>query len=121
MIFIPQKTADKGMNNVKKIHARALLDSGSLVGDFSLSLNLNALYLCYTSPIPLVVCSGLDGTCYSNDTIIDVGIKCKSLNNVCYTIYLTVRVNPTSTIGLILGGVTLTPTTDIQFSLYGSR
>ena len=53
------------------------------------------------------MCSGLDGTCYSNDTIIDVGIKCKSLNNVCYTIYLTVRVNPTSTIDLILGRVTL--------------
>ena len=92
MVFIPQIQTDKVRtgNNGSRIQAQALLDTGSLVGDFisqNLCLSLNALHLCYTSLIPLVVCSGLDGTCYSNNTVIDIGI-----NNVCHTIYLTVRV-----------------------------
>ena len=112
IIFIPQKkmAEEERSRDATRLHALALLDSGSLVGDFishNLCLSLNALHLCYTSPTPLVVCSGLDGTCYSNDTVIDVGINFKSFNNICHTIYLTLRVNPSSTIDLIIGRVTL--------------
>ena len=70
-------------------------------------LSLYALHLCYISLIPLVVCSGLDGTCYSNNTVIDIGINFKSINNVCHTIYLTVRVKRSSLIDLIIGRVSL--------------
>ena len=111
MVFIPQIQRVKARtgNNGSRIQAQALLDTGSLVGDFisqNLCLSLNALHLCYTSLIPLVVCSGLDGTCYSNNTEIDIGINFKSINNVCHTIiYLTVRVKQSSLIDLIIGRV----------------
>ena len=57
--------------------------------------------------LPLVVCSGLDGTCYSNNTVIAIGINFKSINNICHTIYLTVRVKQSSLIDLIIGRVSL--------------
>ena len=53
------------------------------------------------------MCSGLDGTCYSNNTVIDIGINFKSINNVCHTIYLTVRVKQSSLMDLIIGRVSL--------------
>ena len=112
MVFIPQIQRVKARtgNNGSRIQAQALLDTGSLVGDFisqNLCLSLNALHLCYTSLIPLVVCSGLDGTCHSNNSAIDIGNNFKSINNVCHTIYLTVRVKQSSLIDLIIGRVSL--------------
>ena len=113
-IFIPQSEEDmesaKTEDNMPGIPAQALLDTGSLAGDFisqDLVLKLNALHLCYTSPVPLMVCSGLDGICYSNKTVLNIGINFKSFNNVDHIIFLTVRVNPRSKINLILGRSTI--------------
>ena len=59
-------TAQPHLPSGLSIASRALLDTGSMAGDFvskNIVIRLNALHKCYSSPSALNVCSGLDGTC----------------------------------------------------------
>ena len=84
-----------------------LLDTGSLPGTrrlFSQQLvhKLHGDGFVYTSPSPLTICSGLDNTCYVRDQVVDIGLSFVTHSLVIKTIYLTVRIIPSS-IDLILG------------------
>ena len=108
-VFVQGKEA-RSTTDRKQVAAAALLDTGSLAGDF-VAMHvidaLNAHDLCYIASKVLTVCSGLDNACYANNTVIDLGIKFHAKDNVCRTIHLTVRVSPNSSIDLILGRNTL--------------
>jgi hypothetical protein len=60
------------------------------------------LHKCYASPSALNVCSGLDGTCYKSDILIDLGIIFSDDSNIKHTTFITFSGN-TSTIDLIIG------------------
>jgi hypothetical protein len=77
------------------IKAHALLDSGSLAGDFisqhTLTL-LGGIGREYISPEPLRVCSGLDNACYDSTHVVDVlvsFIEC----NIKHTFISTCRIS----------------------------
>ena len=90
----------------KGIASHALLDTGSMAGDFvsrALVIRLNALTNCYASPTSLNVCSGLDGACYKSDTLIDLGLSFFDDSNIKHTIFITFSVNPYAKLDLIIG------------------
>jgi hypothetical protein len=89
----------------REIKAHALLDSGSLGGDFirhnTLTL-LGGIGLEYISPEPLRVCSGLDNACYDSTHVVDVlvsFIEC----NIKHTFILTNRISLNGKVNLIIG------------------
>ena len=89
----------------KEIKAHALLDSGSLAGDFisqhTLTL-LGGIGREYISPEPLRVCSGLDNACYDSTHVVDVlvsFIEC----NIKHTFILTCRISLKGQVNLIIG------------------
>lgn len=93
----------------RSIRANALLDTGSLPGDFisqALVSKMCADDFVYTSTLPLNVCSGLDNTCYLRDKVIDIGLIFVTSDLVIKTLFLTLRIIPSS-IDLILGRHTL--------------
>ena len=68
-IFAVQRkdTQDAVMGHSKQVEGDALLDTGSIPGNFisrDCLVRMNALPYIYTSPVPMTVCSGLDRTCY---------------------------------------------------------
>ena len=68
-----------------------------MAGDFvtkSLLVSLDALAHCYVSSTALNVCSGLDGTCYRCNTLVDLGLTFLDDSNIKHTIYITFSVNP---------------------------
>ena len=102
----PTDALSPSMPSGRRLESQALLDTGSMAGDFvskSLVVSLNALNHCYASPVALNVCSGLDGTCYKSDTLIDLGIDFPDDNNINRTIFITFSVNPLAQIDLIIG------------------
>ena len=81
--------------------AHALLDTGSMAGNFvskSLLVSIDAL-----ASTALNVCSGLDGTCYWCNTLVDLGLTFLDDSNIKHTIYITFSVNPFSQLDLIIG------------------
>ena len=74
------------------VSQRTLLDTGSMAGDFvskSFLVSLDALTHCYVSSQALNVCSGLNGTCYRCNTLVDLGLTFLDDSNIKHTIYIT--------------------------------
>jgi hypothetical protein len=63
--------------------------------------------LSYTDPHPTTVCSGLDSTCYGSMLLLDVGAQFLTCDNFKHTIFVTVSIDPSTSIDLILGRHTL--------------
>ena len=90
--------------------AKAVLDTANLAADFIsfiMIVKLDAIDACYEAPQAITICSGLDNHCYLNNQVVDVGIRFHSNDNVCNTIYLTLRVNQRSSIEILLGRETI--------------
>ena len=87
-----------------------MLDTANFAADFilfSMIVKLDAMDACYEAPKAMTICCGLDNHCYLNDQVIDVGIKFHSYDNICNTIYLTLRVNQRSSIEILLSRETV--------------
>ena len=70
----PTTVASSPQSTGLRLAAHALLDTGGMAGDFvskSLLVSLDALTHCYVSSHALNVCSGLNGTCYRCNTLVD--------------------------------------------------
>jgi hypothetical protein len=81
-----------------------------LAGDFISQRVVTQLHgesLSYADPHPTTVCSGLDSTCYSSMLLLDVGVHFLTGDNLKHTIFVTVSINPSTSIDLILGRHTL--------------
>ena len=109
-VFVQDKDNNPSRRELQAV-AKGILDTANYAADF-ISCNmiekLNAVNECYEAPKAITVCSGLDGHCYmNNDKVIDVGIKFHSYDNICHTIYLTLRVNPKTSIEILLGRNTI--------------
>lgn len=91
------------------VEARALLDSGSLAGDFINNKTLLALkgqpYIRKTDT-PLRVCSGLDNACVDSFDVIDIQLSFLR-NNIKYTMILQMRISGKSEVDVILGRDTI--------------
>lgn len=90
--------------------ASALLDTGSLAGDFvsaNLLTKLLALSSCYAAQNPIYVCSGLDGNCYLSDKMIDLTFIFLDDNNIQQQFSKAFRVNPMAKIDVIIGRKTI--------------
>jgi hypothetical protein len=77
-----------------------------MAGDFvskSLLVSLDALTHCYVSSYALNVCSGLDGTCYRCNTLVDLGLTFLDDSKSKHTINVTFSVNPSAQLDLIIG------------------
>jgi hypothetical protein len=60
------------------VAGKALIDSGSLGGDFisgDMLQRLQGEKFVYRTVTPSVVCSGLDNSCYDSNEILDVGVE----------------------------------------------
>ena len=64
---------------------------------------LDALTHCYVSPQALSACSGLDGTCYRCNTLVDLSLTLLDDSKIKHTIYITFSVNPFAQLDLIIG------------------
>lgn len=113
-IFIDQTGHRKGTRPTptrrQVVKTGALLDTGSLAGDFLSQDVVNHLAghsLCYAASHPMTVCSGLDSTCYSSLRLLDIGVQFLTCKNIKQTIFLTASINPNTSIDLILGRQTL--------------
>ena len=77
-----------------------------MAGDFvskSLLVSLDALTHCCVSSTGLNVCSGLDGTCYRCNTLVDLGLTFLDDSKIKHTIYITFDVNPFAQLEMIIG------------------
>ena len=102
----PTTPASSPQSTRFRLAAHALLDTGSMAGDFvskSLLVSLDALTHCYVSSHALNVCSGLDGTCYRCNTLVDLGLTFLDNSKIEHTIYVTFSVNPFAQMDLIIG------------------
>ena len=102
----PTTVASAPQSTGLSLTAHALLDTGSMASDFvskSLLVSLDALTHCYVSSTALNVCSGLDGTCYRCNTLVDLGLTFLDDSKIKHTIYVTFSVNPFSQLDLIIG------------------
>ena len=102
-VFVQDK---QQANPRQRAPAKAVLDTANFAADFisfSMIVKLDAIDACYEAPQAITICSGLDNHCYSNNQVIDVGIRFHSYDNVCNTIYLTLRVKQRSSIEILLG------------------
>ena len=87
--YAPTDATRPSIPSGRRLDAQALLDTGSMAGDFvskSSVASLDALNHCEASPNALNVCSGLDGTCYKSDIFIDSEIDFSDDNNRNHTI-----------------------------------
>lgn len=83
-----------------------LLDTGSLAGDFisqDLLARLKGEIFVYQAPVPLTVCSGLDGTCYTSADMIYIAILIHAPRGFPKIIRFSVRINPSSSCDFIIG------------------
>ena len=92
-------------NKVKTVEATALLDSGSLAGDFingRVLRGLGGAHFLRSSDQPILVCSGLDNTCVSSNVILDIDVTFV-VGKEKHTIQLHVRINENSPLELVIG------------------
>jgi hypothetical protein len=113
-MFLDQTGRHKGMHpnpgHSRHVETGAFLDTASLAGDFvsqDVFTQLHVEGLSYTDPHPTPVCSALDSTCHSRLFFLDVGVSSLTWENIKQTIYITVSVNPSTFLDLILGRHTL--------------
>ena len=87
------------------IKALALLDTGSLAGNFinnSTLLAINGTGRLYAASRPMLVCSGLDNHCTPSYDVIDILLSFDS-DKIRHTINLTCRISPLSPVQIIIG------------------
>jgi hypothetical protein len=92
------------------VNALALLDSGSLAGNFvneKMLKKLRGSDLLYSTDTPMRVCSGLDNHCIISHQVIDLKVTFFE-NNISNSIILTCRLNPTGPVDLIIGRAYIT-------------
>ena len=92
-------------NKRKTVEATALLDSGSLAGDFingGVLRGLGGAHFLRSSDQPILVCSGLDNTCVSSNVILDIDVTFV-VGTEKHTIQLHVRINENSPLELVIG------------------
>jgi hypothetical protein len=92
------------------VAGKALIDSGSLGGDFisgDMLQRLQGEKFVYRTVTPSVVCSGLDNSCYDSNEILDVGVEFFGDDNIKKIIFLKCRIFPFSKVDLILGRPTI--------------
>ena len=92
-------------NKMKTVEATALLDSGSLAGDFisgKVLRGLGGAHFLRSSDQPILVCSGLDNTCVSSNVILDIDVTFV-VGTAEHTIQLHVRINENSPLELVIG------------------
>jgi hypothetical protein len=71
-------TANQEPAQTQEIECQALLDSGSIAGNFinnDLLLQLNGRNKTYKTTKPLQVCSGLDNHCLPSTEVIDIQVE----------------------------------------------
>ena len=93
----------------KNVRTRALLDTGSLAGDFINSRvlrDLGGAHHLRSSNNPILVCSGLDNTCISSNVILDVDVTFM-IGGLPRTMKLHVRISEDSPVDLIIGRDTI--------------
>ena len=114
-IYLSQRISRLGTTFVDKdtvtpppgsIQCQVLLDTGSLAGDFisgDMLARLEGQDYVYQTPTPLIVKSGLDSSTYSSSDMIDIAIHFLTSKNVPKILRLSVRINPASSVDLIIG------------------
>jgi hypothetical protein len=98
-------TAHRAPAPTTAIKAQALLDSGSLAGNFirhNTLIALGGIGKEYISPEPLRVCSGLDNACYDSTHVVDVVVSFIE-SNTKHSFVLTCRISLMSQVNLIIG------------------
>ena len=70
-------------------------------------IRLGASAHMYKSDEPITVCSGLNGDCFVSTAVVDIGITYLRKNNKIHTVYPQARVNPDSSVDLIIGRFSL--------------
>ena len=112
---LDQLSTGSGRNRVtesktgKIVRATALLDTGSLAGDFinaKVLQELGGAHHLRSSDTPILVCSGLDNTCISSNVILDVDVTF-IIQKMPHTIQLCVRISDNSPVDLIIGRDTI--------------
>ena len=101
-------TPKRGTRN-KVVETTALLDTGSIAGDFinaKVLRGLGGAHLLRTGDSPILICSGLDNNCISSNVILDVDVTFKMLK-LPHTIPLHVRISDDSPMDLIFGRDTI--------------
>ena len=100
----PTTPASSPQSTGLRLAAHALLDTGSMAEiSKSLLVSLDAFTHCYVSLQALNVCSGLDGTCYRYNTLVDLGLTFLEYSYIKHTIHITFSVNPFAQLDLIIG------------------
>lgn len=92
------------------VEGKALIDSGSLGGDFLSGEMLQRLQgekFVYRTTTPSVVCSGLDNSCYDSSEVLDIGVEFYGDDNLKKIIFLKCRIFPLSKVDLIIGRPTI--------------
>ena len=87
------------------IEAKALLDTGSLAGNFiavDLIKRINGTDSIYKTDQPIRVCSGLDNHCIDSLDVVDVLVSF-NIKNKKYSIKLTCRISLSGPVDLIMG------------------
>ena len=88
------------------VTAKALMDTGSLGGDFLSGDMLRRLQggkYVYRTTATIVVCSGLDNACYPTSEMIDIGVEFSTDEKINKVIFLKYRIFHLSKIDLIIG------------------
>ena len=97
------------IKDTKVVHTTALLDTGSLAGDFinaKVLRELGGAHHLRSCEQPILVCSGLDNTCISSNVILDVDVTF-TIQKLPHTIHLHVRISEDSPVDLIIGRETI--------------
>jgi hypothetical protein len=87
------------------IKAKALLDTGSLPGNFitvDLLKRIKGSDCLYKTDQPIRVCSGLDNHCIDSSDVVDVLVSFK-VKNKYFSIPLTCRISLSGPVDLIIG------------------
>ena len=91
--------------NRRVARTEALLDSGSLAGNFINKTTLTQIkgsHMLRQADDDMLVCSGLDNTCLEMNVMLDITVEFKS-DNITYTIDIPVRISDESPLGCIIG------------------
>ena len=90
----------------REIKALAFLDTGAVAGDFiseAFMIRLGASAHMYMSDELITVCSGLNSDCFVSTAVVNMGVTFLCKDNKIHTVYLQARVNPDSSVDLIIG------------------
>ena len=118
-VFLPHQVPRRAAEAKNQAHTRlpddsvegkALIDSGSLGGDFlsgDMLQRLQGEKFVYRTINRTVVCSGLDNSCYDSSEVLDIGIEFYGDDKIKKIIFLKCRIFPLSKVDLIIGRPTI--------------